>query len=98
LALPKKELVRGTPLKLQLSGGGLVRLVRLSPNLNNRETRKCVGSPKLHQDQLSGPSVQEKVDELPTYHDILRLLEVVRSKKLGPLQSPMIKPSRSARG
>ena len=27
------------------------------------------GSPKLRQDRVSGPSVQEEGDGLPTYHD-----------------------------
>lgn len=42
---------------------GLVRLVRLSPNLDNRIRRRA-GSSKLYQTGVSGPSVQ-KEEEWP---------------------------------
>jgi hypothetical protein len=93
----KKRISEGNTPKTSTKWWGLVKLVRLSPNLNNRETRRYVRFPKLYQDQLSGPSVQEKVDGPPTYHtsqNSLLVLEVVSSKELGPLQSPIIKPSR----
>lgn len=94
----RKQWVRGTPLKMQLSvgvwqGQGCL----LYPN--NRETRRKTGSPKL-----SGPSKWPQClgYELPWYrNDNLRyLLEVtvVGPRKPGPLQSSTATPRRLARG
>jgi hypothetical protein len=44
----------------------LVRKVRYP---NDRKTRRGSRSPKLHQDQVSGPSIQEEGDGPPTYYD-----------------------------
>jgi hypothetical protein len=63
----KKEWVRSTPLKMQPSGGGLVREVKWSSYHDNRKTRRR-GFPKLRQGQVSGPSVQEAGDGLSTYN------------------------------
>ena len=47
---------------------GLMREVRLSSYPDNRKAIRS-GSPKLHQDQVSGPSIQEEGDGPPTYYD-----------------------------
>jgi hypothetical protein len=48
-----------------------MREVRLSPYPDNRKIRRRSGPPKLHQDQVSDPSVQEEGHGLPsTYHDV----------------------------
>ena len=49
---------------------GLVREVKLSTYSNIRKARRKSESPKLCQDQVNGPSVQEGGDGLPTYHYI----------------------------
>jgi hypothetical protein len=46
----KKEWMRGTSLKMKLSGGSLVRKVRLSSYLDNRRMTRRGGFLKLHQD------------------------------------------------
>jgi hypothetical protein len=62
----KKEWVRGSPPKNATKWWGLVRKVRLSSYSDNMKTRSRIEFPKLHQDQINSPSVQEEGG--PSHH------------------------------
>jgi hypothetical protein len=79
-----------------------VREVRLFSYPDNRKTRRRSGSPKLRQGQVRAPVSKRK--EIGCLHTTistqgsLLVMAVVGSGELGPPQSTIAKPRRSAGG
>jgi hypothetical protein len=71
--------VRGTPIKIQ----------QMSFYTDNRGTRRRTGSSKLHQDQVSGPSIQEE-DGLTYYDDYMELSAGDRSGQVKEAWAPSV--------